>query len=109
MGHDKVYDQLPFEVAQVLHWVETWHDNSCRGLVANAESDLSVLADAARVLSEWKERQGTHDRVHLVSPMRDIDVESTMENTRRMMAAVRKQMEGRPRPRLRVVPVVPED
>ncbi len=92
--NDRIYDSLPFEIALVLQTVERWHSNECQGLEACAEEDLTLLAEAAKSLSEWKERQGKDDRTRL----------TRIAETQRLFDQ-RRRFTDKDRPKLRIVPV----
>lgn len=90
---ERLYDRLPFEVAQVLHWVGEWHEHDCQGQHECVASDLITLADAARALAEWRARQSIDDRVYL-----DVDTD-----THRLFDQ-RPRHTDKTRPKLHVVP-----
>ena len=90
---ERLYDRLPFEVAQVLHWVGEWHEHDCQGQHECAASDLTMLADAAKALAEWKARQSKDDRVRM----------DTDTHTHRL-SKERPRYIDKTRPKLHVVP-----
>ncbi len=92
---DRIYDRLPFEVAQVLLTVERWHDHECNGLSACADSDLTLLAESAKELAAWKARQPPTARVPLVSH----------DSATHRLFEQRKRFTDKDRPKLRIVPV----
>lgn len=101
---DRLYDRLPLEVAEVLLQVERWHDHAIHDRAACAESDLTVLADLAALLVEWKARQSKGARVQLdnVKPIVHHD-----SDTHYRMFAERPRFTDKTRPKLHIVPVEP--
>ncbi len=103
---ERLYDRLPFEVAQVLHWVGEWHEHNCQGQHECAASDLTVLADAAKALAEWKARQSKDDRVTLDGRTSSRSFVRSLAETQRRFDQ-RDMHTDKTRPKLHVVPRIP--
>ena len=102
MTTERLYDRLPFEVAHVLQSVERWHEHECEGRTACSASELTMLAEAAKELIEWKERQVPTDRVSLHDGAQP-------DRATTHLFKDRQRFNDGNRPKLRVVPKLRED
>jgi len=86
----KLYDRLPFEIAQVLAEIVEWRQDQRAGRDECAEGKLKVIGQSVDAMIAWHERQAADTRV-------------MCDETTDMVRRVRQETAARPKPVLRLV------
>lgn len=96
----RLYDRLPFEVAQALAELVKWRQETLAGRHVCASSQLSMLERTTDNLIEWQESQPSDTRVL---------PEVFTDTATHRLAADRVRHNSVDRPRLHLVPVPPKE